>query len=115
MDGWRRTDGRGNTGLRTGAQPPYASYAGAMTADRSSPADAATAAATGSTAPPATAPLATTLPAAPLPDGSGGVLGRKYRALTLGIISVVSLIAFEASAVNTAMPVAARALDGIGL
>ncbi|KOG86583.1 MFS transporter [Streptomyces varsoviensis] len=43
------------------------------------------------------------------------VLGRRYRALTLGIISVVSLIAFEASAVNTAMPVAARALDGIEL
>lgn len=46
---------------------------------------------------------------------AGGVLGRAYRALTLGIISVVSLIAFEASAVNTAMPVAARALDGIEL
>ena len=46
---------------------------------------------------------------------TGGVLGRTHRALTLGIISVVSLVAFEASAVNTAMPVAARALDGIGL
>ncbi|MFI9046752.1 MFS transporter [Streptomyces sp. NPDC053427] len=45
----------------------------------------------------------------------GGVLSRPYRALTLGIISVISLVAFEASAVNTAMPVAARALDGIGL
>ncbi|MEV4438391.1 MFS transporter [Streptomyces sp. NPDC049577] len=44
-----------------------------------------------------------------------GVLSRRYRALTLGIISVVSLIAFEASAVNTAMPSAARALDGIEL
>ncbi|MGW1073154.1 MFS transporter [Streptomyces sp. NPDC002537] len=49
------------------------------------------------------------------PDAQQGVLGRSYRALTLGVISVVSLIAFEASAVNTAMPVAARALDGIGL
>ncbi|MCA6095027.1 MFS transporter [Streptomyces sp. SCA3-4] len=48
-------------------------------------------------------------------DTTGGVLGRRHRALTLGIISVVSLIAFEASAVNTAMPVAARALDGIEL
>lgn len=49
-------------------------------------------------------------------DGdTGGVLGRAHRALTLGIISVVSLVAFEASAVNTAMPVAARALDGIAL
>ncbi|MFB7635847.1 MFS transporter [Streptomyces sp. NPDC056149] len=89
-----------------------------MTADPSSPADAAATAATGSTAAPATehrnqerngerneerAPSA------------GGVLGRDHRALTLGIVSVVSLIAFEASAVNTAMPVAARALDGIGL
>ncbi|GHF37146.1 MFS transporter [Streptomyces mashuensis] len=44
-----------------------------------------------------------------------GVLGRRHRALTLGIITVVSLVAFEASAVTTAMPVAARALDGIGL
>ncbi|MEU3714237.1 MFS transporter [Streptomyces catenulae] len=52
------------------------------------------------------------------PPGAGpdaGVFGRGYRALTLGIVSVVSLIAFEASAVNTAMPVAARALHGIGL
>ncbi|MEU0806284.1 MFS transporter [Streptomyces sp. NPDC005970] len=48
-------------------------------------------------------------------DGGGSVLGKRYRALTLGIVSVVSLIAFEASAVNTAMPVAARALDGVEL
>ncbi|MFI8998892.1 MFS transporter [Streptomyces sp. NPDC053542] len=54
------------------------------------------------------------VPSHAAPVGSG-VLGRAYRALTLGIISVVSLIAFEASAVNTAMPVAARALDGIEL
>ncbi|WP_051830599.1 MFS transporter [Streptomyces violens] len=54
------------------------------------------------------------VPSDPAP-AEGGVLGRTHRALTLGIISVVSLIAFEASAVNTAMPVAARALDGIEL
>ncbi|TQE32041.1 MFS transporter [Streptomyces ipomoeae] len=42
-----------------------------------------------------------------------GVLGRSYRALSVGIVSVVLLIAFEASAVGTAMPVAARELDGI--
>ncbi|MGK5639556.1 MFS transporter [Streptomyces sp. URMC 126] len=53
-------------------------------------------------------------PALP-PDDEGGVLGRRYRGLTFGIISVISLIAFEASAVSTAMPIAARALDGIGL
>ncbi|MFF7549102.1 MFS transporter [Streptomyces canus] len=44
-----------------------------------------------------------------------GVLGRSYRALSIGIVSVVLLIAFEATAVGTAMPVAARELDGIAL
>ncbi|NEB04839.1 MFS transporter [Streptomyces sp. SID13726] len=49
-------------------------------------------------------------------EGSGeGVLGRSYRALSIGIVSVVVLIAFEATAVGTAMPVAARELDGIAL
>ncbi|MET8680447.1 MFS transporter [Streptomyces sp. NPDC004647] len=52
---------------------------------------------------------------APQPDGDGTILSRPFRALTFGIISVVSLIAFEASAVHTSMPVAAHALDGIGL
>ncbi|MEV7526199.1 MFS transporter [Streptomyces sp. NPDC091371] len=50
--------------------------------------------------------------AAPSP---GGILGAAYRTLSIGIISVVFLIAFEATAVGTAMPVAARELDGIGL
>ncbi|MCS0602512.1 MFS transporter [Streptomyces sp. LP11] len=45
----------------------------------------------------------------------GGVLGRSYRALSVGIVSVVLLIAFEATAVGTAMPVAARELDGVAL
>ncbi|GAA0431618.1 MFS transporter [Streptomyces luteireticuli] len=57
------------------------------------------------------APGAATAP----PGEAGGVLGSRYRALTLGIISVVSLIAFEASAITTAMPFAARALGGVGL
>ncbi|MCI3276397.1 MFS transporter [Streptomyces cylindrosporus] len=49
-------------------------------------------------------------------DGVGeGVLGRSYRALSVGIVSVVLVIAFEATAVGTAMPVAARELDGVGL
>ncbi|MFJ9814342.1 MFS transporter [Streptomyces sp. NPDC101151] len=43
----------------------------------------------------------------------GGVLSRSYRALSIGIVSVVLLIAFEATAVGTAMPVAARELDGV--
>ncbi|MGW1168041.1 MFS transporter [Streptomyces sp. NPDC002550] len=42
-----------------------------------------------------------------------GVLSRAYRALSVGIVSVVLLIAFEATAVGTAMPVAARELDGV--
>ncbi|MFD3586502.1 MFS transporter [Streptomyces sp. NPDC058683] len=44
-----------------------------------------------------------------------GVLGRSYRALSVGIVSVVLLIAFEATAVGTAMPVAARELHGVPL
>nr|WP_229698470.1 MFS transporter [Wenjunlia tyrosinilytica] len=43
------------------------------------------------------------------------MLGRTYRALTLGIVSCVVLIAFEATAVNTAMPVAAAHLHGLSL
>ncbi|MFF4062185.1 MFS transporter [Streptomyces sp. NPDC001668] len=48
-------------------------------------------------------------------EGEEGVLGRSYRALSVGIVSVVLLIAFEATAVGTAMPVAARELDGVAL
>ncbi|MFI1397795.1 MFS transporter [Streptomyces sp. NPDC020681] len=44
-----------------------------------------------------------------------GVLGRDHRALSIGIVSVVLLIAFEATAVGTAMPVAARELRGVEL
>ncbi|MFD7729728.1 MFS transporter [Kitasatospora phosalacinea] len=68
-----------------------------------------------------TSPAGTAAPAHPLPDGtgtddgSGGVLSGPWRALTLGIVSVVLLLAFEATAVNTAMPTAAEQLDGIGL
>ncbi|MFF3322026.1 MFS transporter [Streptomyces sp. NPDC002889] len=56
-------------------------------------------------------------PHAPLLDGQaeGGVLGKEHRALTTGMVSVVLLIAFEATAVGTAMPVAARELHGIAL
>ena len=62
---------------------------------------------------------------APAPDGRGSrppaavpprektVLSRGYRALTLGIVSVIFLIAFEATAVGTAMPVAADELNGV--
>ncbi|MET8247234.1 MFS transporter [Streptomyces sp. NPDC005202] len=43
------------------------------------------------------------------------VLSRPFRSLSIGIVSVVLLIAFEATAVGTAMPVAARELDGVSL
>ncbi|WP_240138882.1 MFS transporter [Streptomyces sp. MUM 178J] len=52
------------------------------------------------------------------PDGPGvrgGVLDRTHRALSIGIVSVVLLIAFEATAVGTAMPVAAHELNGVSL
>ncbi|WP_030908622.1 MFS transporter [Streptomyces sp. NRRL F-5126] len=49
------------------------------------------------------------------PVAAGGVLSAPYRALSIGIVSVVLLIAFEATAVGTAMPVAARELHGIPL
>ncbi|MCX4591652.1 MFS transporter [Streptomyces sp. NBC_01549] len=49
------------------------------------------------------------------PEGEGGVLSRPYRALSVGIVFVELLIAFEATAVGTAMPVAARELDGVSL
>ncbi|MGW5786304.1 MFS transporter, partial [Streptomyces sp. NPDC003757] len=49
----------------------------------------------------------------PGPDET--VLSRAYRALSVGIVSVIVLIAFEATAVGTAMPVAARELDGVSL
>ncbi len=64
-----------------------------------------------------TSPAETAAPSRPpLPDdGTGGVLSGPWRALTLGIVSVVLLLAFEATAVNTAMPTAAQQLDGIGL
>ncbi|MGX1882783.1 MFS transporter [Streptomyces sp. NPDC055287] len=50
-----------------------------------------------------------------VPAERSGVLGRTHRALSIGIIAVVLLIAFEATAVGTAMPVAARELNGVSL
>ncbi|MEV5886422.1 MFS transporter [Streptomyces sp. NPDC052020] len=46
---------------------------------------------------------------------AGGTLSRPYRRLTIGVVSVVALIAFEATAVATAMPAAARGLHGVDL
>ncbi|MFF9285918.1 MFS transporter [Streptomyces griseosporeus] len=50
-----------------------------------------------------------------LPGAEEGVLGRAHRALSIGMVSVILLIAFEATAVGTAMPVAARELHGVSL
>ncbi|MER5601734.1 MFS transporter [Streptomyces sp. NPDC002265] len=61
----------------------------------------------------AVADVAPTLPAAEGDEST--VLSRSYRALSIGMVSVVLLIAFEATAVATAMPVAARDLDGVSL
>jgi MFS family permease len=47
------------------------------------------------------------------PKQLDSVLGPEHRALTIGILAVVSLIAFEAMAVATAMPVAVRDLGGL--
>jgi MFS family permease len=52
-------------------------------------------------------------PAGPPERPSGGILGAEYRRLTLGIVSVILLVAFEAMAVGTALPVAVNALDGL--
>ncbi|MBA0049560.1 MFS transporter [Streptomyces sp. AJS327] len=66
--------------------------------------------------PPGTARAARTLQDPGKPEGpADGVLSRRYRALTLGIVSVVLLIAFEAMAVGTAMPAAASELNGVSL
>ncbi|MGW5161219.1 MFS transporter [Nonomuraea wenchangensis] len=44
-----------------------------------------------------------------------GVVSAPYRALSFGLVAIVTLLAFEAMAVATAMPVVARELDGMRL
>jgi MFS family permease len=46
---------------------------------------------------------------------SGGVLAAQYRALTVGMVALITLVAFESLAVATAMPTVAQALDGLSL
>jgi MFS family permease len=41
------------------------------------------------------------------------IFGGRYRATTVGIVTVVTLVAFEALAVATALPTAVRELDGL--
>ncbi|HZB49341.1 MAG TPA: hypothetical protein VE547_09630, partial [Mycobacteriales bacterium] len=46
-------------------------------------------------------------------SGSGGILAPGRRVPTVGIVGLVSLIAFEAIAVATALPTAVDELDGL--
>lgn len=43
----------------------------------------------------------------------GGILAARFRITTVGIVGLVSLIAFQTMAVATALPTAARELDGL--
>ncbi|WP_242883268.1 MFS transporter [Actinomadura litoris] len=52
-------------------------------------------------------------PDAPTPARS--LLGGGNRAVTIGIVTLVTLLAFEAMAVSTVMPAVARGLDGLSL
>ncbi|WP_250907226.1 MFS transporter [Nonomuraea sp. NEAU-A123] len=54
--------------------------------------------------------MTTTLEAPPV-----SVVSAKYRALSVGLVALVMLVAFEAMAVATAMPVVARELGGMHL
>ena len=51
----------------------------------------------------------------PVTAPGGGILSRAHRSVTLGALALVSLTAFEALAVTTAMPVIVQALDGLAL
>lgn len=44
-----------------------------------------------------------------------GVMSPQYRALTIGMVALITLVAFENLAVTTAMPTVAQALDGLYL
>jgi MFS family permease len=47
------------------------------------------------------------------PAEAEGILAPPYRAATMGMVALISLIAFEALAVTTAMPTVARELNGL--
>ncbi|WP_068928949.1 MFS transporter [Planobispora rosea] len=50
------------------------------------------------------------------PTGTGtGIFARHHRALMVGVLALVVLVAFESLAVATAMPMVGRDLDGLGL
>ncbi|MFF0265863.1 MFS transporter [Kribbella sp. NPDC004536] len=57
----------------------------------------------------------TTTLAEPATSTDDGVLSPRYRALTIGMVALITLVAFESLAVATAMPTVAQALDGLSL
>ena len=73
---------------------------------------------------PVTPVAATPVDGAPVSDtavddaplhGAGGVLGPRFRWITIGMCALVLFVAFEAMAVTTVMPVIARELHGASL
>ena len=48
------------------------------------------------------------------PEATSSVWQREHRALSIGIVSLITLLAFEAIGTATAMPVVARDLDALG-
>jgi len=48
-----------------------------------------------------------------LPRGGGGPMGPTYRLLTVALLALMTIIAFEAMAISTAMPSVARDLDAV--
>jgi MFS family permease len=46
-------------------------------------------------------------------DGRQGLMGPSYRAVTIGVVAAMTMFAFEGIGVASAMPVVARALDGL--
>ncbi|MER0245857.1 MFS transporter [Streptomyces sp. HSW2009] len=103
--------GRAPAAPDTAAHPPTGQVATAAPAAEAPAAEAPVPGAPATATSPAAADAVDGAP--PVTAGEESVFGRVYRALTLGIISVVSLIAFEASALTTVMPVAAERLDGV--
>jgi MFS family permease len=57
----------------------------------------------------------TTITEESIPRTPVGVLSPQYRALTVGMVALITLVAFESLAVTTAMPTVAQALDGLSL
>ncbi|MEO3869258.1 MFS transporter [Nonomuraea sp. B12E4] len=49
------------------------------------------------------------------PEAAAGVASARYRAVSIGLLALVTLVAFEGMAVTTAMPLVARDLGGLDL